>query len=55
MTVLHDQWTHFFVPASPLERGLIEQAVQAQADRDECVRVRATLRADALRTADRYS
>jgi hypothetical protein len=49
-----DQWTRFFTPASPLEQRLIEQAVQAQADRDECVRVRATLRADALRTADRY-
>jgi hypothetical protein len=33
---------------------LIDQAVQAQAERDECVRVRATLRADVLRTADRY-
>jgi hypothetical protein len=54
MLLALDQWTRFFMPASPLERGLIDQAVQAQVDRDECVRVRATLRADVLRTADRY-
>jgi hypothetical protein len=49
-----DEYTHFFGPASPLERGLIEHIVQAEEDRNECVRVRATLRADAIRTADRY-
>jgi hypothetical protein len=37
-----------------MEQGFIAQAVQAQAERDECLRVRATLRTDALRTADRY-
>jgi hypothetical protein len=54
MSLVLGQLTRFFTPASPLERGLIAQAVQAEADRDECVRVRATLRADVLRTADRY-
>jgi hypothetical protein len=53
MSVVGNPWARFFVSPSPLEWGLIEQAVQAQADRDECVRVRAALRADALRTADR--
>jgi hypothetical protein len=47
-------WTRFFDPVSPIERGLIQQAAQAEQDRDECVRVRATLRAEAVRTADRY-
>jgi hypothetical protein len=49
-----DEWNRFFEPASPLERGLIAHIVQAQEDRDECVRVRAGLRAEAVRTADRY-
>jgi hypothetical protein len=54
MFTRHEEWTHFFDPASPLERGLIEHIVQAEEDRNECVRVRATLRADAIRMADRY-
>jgi hypothetical protein len=37
-----------------MERGLIDQALQAEQDRDECVRVRATLRAEVVRMADRY-
>jgi hypothetical protein len=48
------EFYRFFNPVSRIERGLIEQAVQAQDERDECVRVRAALRAEALRTADRY-
>jgi hypothetical protein len=47
-------WNRFFDPVSPIERGLIEQAAQAEQDRAECVWVRTTLRAEAVRTADRY-
>jgi hypothetical protein len=54
MLKISEMWNSLFEPASPLERGLIEQAVRAEADRDECVRVRAVLRAEALRLADRY-
>jgi hypothetical protein len=54
MFIKHEEWSHFFDPASPLERGLIAHALQAEEDRSECVRVRATLRAEAVRTADRY-
>jgi hypothetical protein len=54
MLSTRDQWYRFLEPTSPLERGLIEQAVQAEADRDECARARAALRAEALRTADRH-
>jgi hypothetical protein len=54
MIDLLNQLNRFFEPVSPMERGLIAQAAQAGADRDECVRVRAVLRAEAVRTADRY-
>jgi hypothetical protein len=54
MVQILDEWNRFFAPASPLERGLMEHIVQAHEDRNECVRVRATLRAEAVRTADRY-
>jgi hypothetical protein len=37
-----------------IERDLIDHAAQAQRERDECLRIRATLRAETLRTADRY-
>jgi hypothetical protein len=49
-----EEWNRFYDPASPLERGLLEHIVQAREDRNECVRVRAALRAEAVRTADRY-
>jgi hypothetical protein len=54
MSVTREEWHRFFEPASPMERGLMDQALQAEQDRDECVRVRATLRAEVVRTADRY-
>jgi hypothetical protein len=40
--------------SSLFERGLIDQAVQAQGERAECLRIRTTLRAEVLRTAERY-
>jgi hypothetical protein len=49
-----DEYSHFFNFSSPLERGLLEHIVQAQEDRNECVRVRAALRDEAVRMAERY-
>jgi hypothetical protein len=49
-----NEWNRAYSPSSPIERDLIDHALQAQRDRDECLRIRATLRAETLRTADRY-
>jgi hypothetical protein len=38
---------------SPIESGLIDQAVAAEQDWRKCLRIRAALRADVVRTADR--
>jgi hypothetical protein len=54
MFTKYEEWTHFFDPVSPLERGWIEHIVQAEQDRNECLRVRAALRDEAVRMADRY-
>jgi hypothetical protein len=54
MLTERDDWIHFYDPASPLERGFIAHAVQAEEDRNECVRVRAALRDEAVRMANRY-
>jgi hypothetical protein len=54
MLQTRELWNRFFEPVSPIECGFIEHAAQAEEDRAECVWVRATLRAEAIRTADRY-
>jgi hypothetical protein len=54
MLATPDEYSRFFNPASPLERGWIAHVVQAQEDRNECLRVRAALRDEAVRMADRY-
>jgi hypothetical protein len=40
--------------SSSFERGFIDHAEEAQRERQECLRIRATLRAEVLRTAERY-
>jgi hypothetical protein len=54
MLTIHDELKASFTPCSPLERVLLDQAASADQDRQECLRVRAALRADVLRTAEFY-
>jgi hypothetical protein len=55
MVQIYDQWrASFGGTRSPLEQGLIDQAASAADERAECLRIRAALRADVVRTADRY-
>jgi hypothetical protein len=48
-----DEWRAFFGTGSPMVQGLIDQAASAAAERAECLRIRAALRAGVVRTAER--
>src|SRR6516165_3769617 len=54
MVLNSEQLTTYYGRGSPLERVLIDQALSAENERRECLRIRATLRTDVVRTADRY-
>jgi hypothetical protein len=49
-----EQFTTYFGLGSSLERGLCDHARAAEHDWHDCLRIRAALRADVIRTADLY-